>query len=99
MLLGLGMIHSHFSASQGPSGVYTTVSPDEVITFPRQLNTIEIFAGDTPLQIKFNNDESIMYIAKGTSDGIICMPVNRITVLGSAGQQLKWRGLAGIENT
>jgi len=99
MLIGLGMIHSHYSASSGPLGVYTTVSDDEVIIFPQQLNTIEIYSGDDPLEIKLNNDESIMYIAKSSMDGVIGMPVNRIIVLGPAGQKIKWRGLVGINNT
>jgi hypothetical protein len=99
MLLGLGMIHSHFSASHGPSGVYTTVSANEVITFDKQLNTIEITAVVAPLEIKFNNDEDSMYIASSSSDGIVGMPVNRIIVVGAAGQKLKWRGLVGINNT
>ena len=93
------MIHSHYSASRGPLGVYTTVADNEAIIFPKQLNTIEIYAGDDPLQVKLNNDDDIMYIGAGAMDGVIGMPVNRIVVLGPSGQKLKWRGLVGINNT
>lgn len=99
MLCGLGMVHSHFIASSGSSGVYTTVETDESIALPLQCNSIKIFAQGTDLAIKFNNDEAIMYIPHGTSDGILAMPINRIIVVGAAGQEIKWTGLTSINNT
>ena len=99
MLLGFGLNHSHYTASKGINGVYTTVSVDEVIVFPLQLNVIEITALDTNLEIYFNNDLDAMYISAGDSDGISALPVNRITVKGPVGQKIKWRALVGINNT
>ncbi len=99
MLCGLGMIHSHFVASSGVLGVYTTVEIDEVIVMPNQVNSIEIFAQSTDLAIKFNNDDAVMHIPANTKDGIVGMGIKRITVLGAAGQEIKWRGLVSINNT
>lgn len=91
-----GLYHSHFVASDG---WVTTTEVDQVIIFPRQLNTLEIIAELTDLEIKFNNDDSIFEVAAGIKDGITNLPINRIIVVGAAGQKLKWRGLTSINET
>jgi hypothetical protein len=97
-MLGSIFHHSHFIASEGNFGVYTTVADNEVITFPKQLSTLEIYAPDSMLEIRFNNDPYSMYIDKWETDGIMNMPIKRITVLGAAGQKIRWKGLVSADN-
>lgn len=101
-MLGFGMIHSHFVASEGNTladqGFFSTTEENQVIEMPKGLNTIEIFADDTDVMVKFNNDESIMFIPAKLSDGVTGLPVQRIIVLGPAGQRVKWMGLTSIDN-
>lgn len=96
------MIHSHFVASSGDTladqGFFSTTQENQVIEMPRGLNTIEIFADETDLMIRFNNDEAIMFIPAKLSDGITGLPVQRIIVVGPSGQRVKWVGLTSIDN-
>lgn len=92
---GLGIVHSHFLASTGPSGWYTTTQDNEVIEFEKQINCIEIFSRPTvQLPIKFNNDESILYVEPDSMDGVYGLAIRRIIVLMPAGTEIKWRALA-----
>jgi hypothetical protein len=99
-MLGLGMIHSHFVASSGTDGWYETVENNEVITFPLQLNTIQIEAGkDVALKIKYNNDPDIDNIDVECMGGLTGLPISRIQIMCPSGTKIRWKGLTSIDHT
>lgn len=83
---------SGFRSSQGPSGVYTLLEDNEVISFvPKEAGYIYVEAVDTDLNIVINNDSDIWYIPTGASDDLNGVAVERMQVMCPAGTNIFWK--------
>lgn len=85
--------HSGFLSSQSADGWITTTVDDEEIVFDTALNTLIIEADATTLKIKINDNTNHWFIDAGGTDGIEDFSIEKIAIIGSAGQTLRWKGL------
>jgi hypothetical protein len=77
---------------------YSTTSVDEVIEFKetdgtqRDVNGLTIEANSTDLYIKIDPSDYCIFIKANTSKSINYQSLQSITVMGAAGQSLRWLG-------
>lgn len=89
---------SYLLASATPAEYYTTVSSNEVISFtdgvkPVSVNSMLIEnCGLLPLYIKINSSNFIACIPSGEARRLDEVSANKITVIGAAGQKLRYSG-------
>ena len=77
------------------SGFYTTVVANEVIRTPGAWISFRAWAGAAELQLKLNNSAGVFRVPNDSqAHGVDGLEINRITVLGDAGQTIRLEGLS-----
>ena len=77
---------------------YKTQVENEVISFTKDgttvtLNAITIYANKRGIYVKMDDDTDVLYISPGTFRTYEYESLNQITILGLAGQDIRWEGM------